>query len=56
MFLISNGLYLILYRTHVKYNVTPEQIIEWNDLPQKTKPTTPLTTGMQIMIYQPKNN
>lgn len=37
-----------------KYNVTPEQIIEWNDLPQKTKPTTPLKIGMQLMIYQPK--
>ena len=37
-----------------KYNVTPEQIIEWNDLPQKTKPTSPLTIGMQLMIYQPK--
>lgn len=37
-----------------KYNVTPKQIIEWNDLPQKTKPTSPLTTGMQLMIYQPK--
>ena len=37
-----------------KYNVTPEQIIEWNDLPQKTKPTSSLTVGMQLMIYQPK--
>lgn len=37
-----------------KYHVTPEQIIEWNDLPQKTKSTSPLTTGMQLMIYQPK--
>lgn len=45
-----------LEKLSFKYNVTPEQIIEWNDLPQKTKPTTPLTTGMQIMIYQPKNN
>lgn len=39
-----------------KYNVTVTQIIEWNDLPQKSKPTAPLTTGMQLMIYQPKNN
>lgn len=37
-----------------KYNVTPEQIIEWNDLSKKTKLTSPLTTGMQLMIYQPK--
>lgn len=37
-----------------EYNVTPEQIIEWNDLPQKTKPTRSLTAGMQLMIYQPK--
>lgn len=37
-----------------QYNVTPELIIEWNDLPQKTKPTSPLTAGMQLMIYQPK--
>lgn len=37
-----------------KYNVTPEQIAEWNDLPARIKPTTVLTTGMQLMIYQPK--
>lgn len=37
-----------------KYSVTPEQIIEWNDLPQKIKLTAPLTVGMQLMIYQPK--
>ncbi len=39
-----------------QYNVTVTQIIEWNELPSKTKPTTPLTPGMQLMIYQPKNN
>lgn len=43
-----------LERISSKYNVTPEQIIEWNDLPQKTKPTTPLVVGTQLMIYQPK--
>lgn len=37
-----------------KYNVTPEQIIEWNDLSQKTRPRSPLIVGMQLMIYQPK--
>lgn len=36
------------------YNVTVPQIIEWNDLPAKSKPTSPLTVGMQLMIYQPK--
>lgn len=37
-----------------KYSVTPEQIIEWNELPSRIKPTSPLTIGMQLMIYQPK--
>ena len=37
-----------------KYNVTTEQIIEWNDLPKNTNPNNPLTVGMQLMIYQPK--
>lgn len=37
-----------------KYNVTPEQIIEWNELPSRIKPTSPLSAGMQLMIYQPK--
>lgn len=36
------------------YNVTPEQIIEWNDLLARTKTTSQLTVGMQLMIYQPK--
>lgn len=36
-----------------KYQVTPEKIIEWNELSPKTKYTTPLTKGMQLMIYQP---
>ncbi|MDE7409704.1 MAG: LysM peptidoglycan-binding domain-containing protein [Muribaculaceae bacterium] len=39
-----------------KYNVTVTQIIEWNDLPQRIKPTAPLTVGMQLMIYQPKQD
>lgn len=43
-----------LEKLAAKYDVTPSQIIEWNDLPQKTKPTSPLTAGMQLMIYQPK--
>ncbi len=37
-----------------KYNVTTDQIKEWNELAPKTKETTPLTIGMQLMIYQPK--
>ncbi len=37
-----------------KYNVSIEKIIEWNELPARTKPTSPLTIGMQLMIYQPK--
>ncbi len=37
-----------------KYNVTIEDIIEWNELPSRAKPTAPLTVGMQLMIYQPK--
>lgn len=36
------------------YNVTVEEIMEWNELSTKIKPTKPLTTGMQLMIYQPK--
>lgn len=43
-----------LEKLSYKYNVTPEQIIEWNDLSQKTRPRSPLTVGMQLMIYQPK--
>lgn len=39
-----------------KYNVSTDQIKEWNDLSPKTKVNTPLTTGMQLMIYQPKEN
>lgn len=37
-----------------KYNVSITQLIEWNDLPAKSNPTAPLTAGMQLMIYQPK--
>lgn len=37
-----------------QYNVDVSQIIEWNDLPQKSKPSVPLKVGMQLMIYQPK--
>lgn len=39
-----------------QYGVTVQQIIDWNDLPTKSKPTAPLTVGMQLMIYQPKQN
>ena len=43
-----------LQKISTKYNVTPEQIIDWNDLPKKTNPNSSLTIGMQLMIYQPK--
>lgn len=36
------------------YNVKPEEIKEWNDLPSRIKPSSPLAAGTQLMIYQPK--
>lgn len=36
------------------YNVTPAQIIEWNDLSPRTKKSALLAAGTQLMIYQPK--
>lgn len=36
------------------YNVSTEQLREWNDIPSRTKDNSPLATGMQLMIYQPK--
>lgn len=36
-----------------KYNVTPEQIMEWNDLPARHGKKVRLKTDMQLMIYQP---
>ena len=39
-----------------KYGVTVQQLKEWNDLPAKTRPTTLLASGMQLMIYQPKQD
>lgn len=36
-----------------KYNVSPEQIKEWNDLPSRQSPSTRLKPDMQLMIYQP---
>jgi len=36
-----------------KYNVTPEQIIEWNDLPARRGNKVRLKADMQLMIYQP---
>lgn len=38
-----------------EYNVSVENLREWNDISQRTKSTSPLTLGMQLMIYQPKN-
>lgn len=43
-----------LEKIAARYNVTPEQILEWNELPSSLKPTYSLTVGMQLMIYQPK--
>lgn len=34
-----------------RYNVTIEDIKEWNDLPEKLKPTARLQTDMQLMLY-----
>ncbi len=36
-----------------KYNVTPEQIIEWNDLPARRGKKVRLKADMQLMIYLP---
>lgn len=38
-----------------QYKVKTEQLIEWNDLPSRYKPNTPLKQDMQLMIYQPKS-
>ena len=43
-----------LHKIAEKYNVTPQQIIEWNDLPAKTSISKQLTVGMQLMIILPK--
>ena len=45
-----------LKKIAAKYNVTTKQISEWNELPSRIKPTSPLTSGMQLMIYQPKQS
>lgn len=37
-----------------KYDTTPEKIIEWNELSSRIKTNTPLTEGMQLLIYQRK--
>lgn len=34
-----------------KYNVTPSDIIEWNDLPKNLRPKARLRTDMQLMLY-----
>lgn len=34
-----------------RYNVTVEDIKEWNDLPEKLKPTARLQADMQLMLY-----
>lgn len=36
------------------YNVTTDDIIEWNDLSKRTRPSAPLAVGSQLMIYQPQ--
>jgi LysM repeat protein len=38
-----------------KYSVSVDDLREWNDISKKTKSTSLLTSGMQLMIYQPKN-
>lgn len=37
-----------------QYNVTTDEIIEWNDLSKRTRLSAQLAIGSQIMIYQPK--
>lgn len=37
------------------HNVTTDQIVEWNDLPAKTRTNTALQADMQLMIYVPAN-
>lgn len=34
-----------------RYDVTSEQIVEWNELPASTKPTARLKPGQQLMVY-----
>lgn len=34
-----------------RYNVTVDEIKEWNDLPEKLKPTARLQNDMQLMLY-----
>lgn len=34
-----------------RYGVAVADIIEWNDLPQKLRPSTRLQAGMQLMLY-----
>lgn len=34
-----------------KYNVTPSDIIEWNDLPKNLRPKARLRADMQLMLY-----
>lgn len=56
---------VILYNTRAgetlgtvaeKYNVSVEDIIEWNDLPARYKSTTKLSSGMQLMIQTKTTN
>lgn len=37
-----------------RFNVTVQQVIEWNELSKYAKSTTQLTEGTQLMIYQRK--
>ncbi len=34
-----------------RYGVTPQEIIEWNELPAKTRTTARLKVGMELMLY-----
>ena len=49
---VKKGETLEKIATH--YQVTIEQVKEWNDLSCKLKPTAQLAVGTQLMIYQPK--
>ena len=61
---IQNPQYVVLFHSvskgetlesiALKYNVDSNDIKGWNDLPARIKNNTPLTVGMQLMIYQLK--
>lgn len=43
-----------LEKIATEYNVSVDDLREWNDISKRTKSTGLLSSGMQLMIYQPK--